>query len=146
MSTHRPYDKFMVAYKIGADTQLRQLPEAQRWVWVAGVLALAAQAPIRGHLLDAKAVPITDEAIKAEASAKPSVARKALAAFRDLDLIQVDDELGCEWVPNFRLYNPMPPAKSKEGERLRKREQRARERILSRRHQHARGVVREALA
>lgn len=128
----RPYDRFMVAYKIGADLQLRQMPEQQRWVWVAGVLALAAQSPIRGHLLDAKAMPVTDEAIKAEASARPSIARNALAAFRDLDLIQIDDELGCEWVPNFKLYNPDPPKTSTEGERLRKREQRARERIAKR--------------
>jgi len=122
----------MVAYKIGADLQLRQVAEQQRWVWVAGVLALAAQSPIRGHLLDAKAMPVTDKAIRDEASARPRIARDALTAFRDLDLILVDDELGCEWVPNFKIYNPDPPAKSKEGERLRKREQRARERIAKR--------------
>lgn len=136
----------MVAYKIGADLQLRSIPESQRWVWVAGVLALAAQSPIRGHLLDAKAMPVTDEAIKAEASAKPRIAREALAAFRDLDLIQVDDKLGCEWVPNFKLYNPGPPSSSNEGERLRKREQRARERIQIRREKDAEQTVREALA
>jgi hypothetical protein len=136
----------MVAYKIGADLQLRSIPESQRWVWVAGVLALAAQSPIRGHLLDAKAMPVTDEAIKAEASAKPRVAREALAAFRDLDLIQVDAELGCEYVPNFKLYNPDPGASRVEGERLRKREQRARKRIADRRGQDARRVVQEALA
>lgn len=128
----RPYDKFMVAYKIGADLQLRQVPPPQRWVWVAGVVALAAQSPIRGHLLDVKAMPLTNEAIAEEASVKPRLSREALTAFRDLDLILGDDELGCEWVPNFKLYNPDPPAKSKEGERLRKREQRARERITKR--------------
>lgn len=135
----RPYNKFMVAYKIGADSQLRQVREQHRWVWVAGVLALAAQSPIRGHLLDAKAMPVTDKMIEAEASARPKIAREALAAFRDLDLIQVDEELGCEFVPNFKLYNPDPPTKSQEGERLRKREQRARERIAKR-------VVRGSLA
>lgn len=122
----------MVAYKIGADLQLRQVTPPQRWVWVAGVLALAAQSPIRGHLLDVKAIPVTEKAIADEASVMPRIARDALAAFRDLDLVQVDDELGCEWIPNFKLYNPDPSASSKEGERLRKREQRARERIRKR--------------
>jgi hypothetical protein len=128
----RPYDKFMVAYKIGADLQLRAVRPEHRWVWVAGVLALAAQSPIRGHLVGVNAEPITTKDIAEEASVTTSMARKALAGLRDLDLIQVDAELGVEWVPNFKIYNPDPPASSKESERFRKRAQRARERLTRR--------------
>ncbi|HEY0391008.1 MAG TPA: hypothetical protein VGC63_04800 [Solirubrobacterales bacterium] len=122
----------MVALKIGADRQLRRVPAQQRWVWVAGVLSLAAQSPIRGHLLLVDADHVTAKDIAEEASVGIGVARKALASFRTLELVQMDDELACEFVPNFLLYNPMPAAESREGERLRKREQRARQRIAKR--------------
>jgi hypothetical protein len=128
----RPYDKFMVAYKIGADRQLRRVPAQQRWVWVAGVLALAAQSPIRGHLLLVDAEPVTEKDIAGEAGVTRALASKALSSFRKLDLVVVDEALACEFVPNFLLYNPQPSSSSTEGERLRKREQRARERIAKR--------------
>jgi hypothetical protein len=130
----RPYDKFMVSYKIGADPALRRIPSGQRWVWVGGVLALAAQSPIRGHLVVPGDVePVTVSDIAKEASVSKGTAEKAIAHFRRVELIKPDDELpGYEYVPNFRLYNPMPPASSTEGERFRKREQRTRERIARR--------------
>lgn len=129
----RPYDRFMVANKIGADRQLRRVPAGQRWVWVAGVLALAAQSPIRGTLLLVDADPVTYKDIAEEASVTPALARKAVISFRTLGLLLPDDELGCDVVPNFDLYNPPPAARSTEGERIRKREQRARQRLEQRR-------------
>jgi hypothetical protein len=130
----RPYDKFMVAYKIGADRQLRRVPAQQRWVWVAGVLALAAQSPIRGALLLVDADPVMPKDVADEASVTVHLARKALASFRSLGLITPDDELGCDLVPNFNLYNPPPSSTSIEGERLRKREQRARQQLARQAH------------
>jgi hypothetical protein len=122
----------MVSYGIGGDVDLALVPEGQRWVWVAGVLALAAASPIRGHLLNRNTEPINSADIAAAAGAKRAIVLKALDHFRSRELIVRDDELGCEWVPNFKLYNPDPKASSTEGERLRKREQRARDRIRER--------------
>jgi hypothetical protein len=128
----RPYDKFMVAYRIGADAQLGEIRPEQRWVWIGGVLALAAQSPIRGHLLTAKVEPVTVAHVKKAAAVGTRLAAGSLDAFRDLDLIQVDEELGVEWVPNFTIYNPNPPKESVEGKRLRKRASRARQKLLER--------------
>lgn len=128
----RPYDRFMVAYGIGGDVDLALVPEGQRWVWVAGVLPLAAQSPIRGHLLRKNTEPVSSVDVAAAASAKRALTLKALDHFRACELIVADDELGCEWVPNFKVYNPDPKASSTEGERLRKREQRARQQIHER--------------
>ena len=122
----------MVAYGIGGDVDLALVPEGQRWVWVAGVLALAAQSPIRGHLLNKAAEPITSRDVAAAAGAKRALTLKALDHFRSRGMIVPDDELACEWVPNFKLYNFDPPSSSTEGERLRKREQRARQTIAKR--------------
>jgi hypothetical protein len=122
----------MVANGIGGDVDLALVEEGQRWVWVAGVLALAAQSPIRGHLLNKAAEPITSLDIQKAANSKRAVTLKALDHFRTRALIVRDDELDCEWVPNFKLYNPDPKASSTEGERLRKRELRARQQIRAR--------------
>ena len=45
------FDRFMVVNDIGTGRKLRRLPVVQRWTYVAGVLAIASQSPIRGALL-----------------------------------------------------------------------------------------------
>lgn len=122
----------MVAYAIGGDVDLALAPEGQRWVWVAGVLSLAAQSPIRGHLLNKAAEPLTSRDIAVAAGTKRALTLKALDHFRTRELIVPDDELECEWLPNFKLYNPDAKASETEGERQRKRAQRARQVIAER--------------
>lgn len=128
----RPHDRFMVQYKIGGSQKLASLPAGQRWVYVAGVLALAAQSPIRGALLLSDATFIDHRAIARAASVTPALATRALKSFRDLGMLERDKEFGFEIVHDFKVDNPDPPASSTEGERLRKREQRAR--ALLRKH------------
>lgn len=127
----RPHDRFLVDYRIGANPKLATLPEKSRWVYVAGVLAIAAQSPIRGSLLLANGIPADEKVIARAASTSPAAARKALRSFRELGMLEPHDELeGVEHVHDFEVHNPPPPAHSTEGERLRKREQRMRQRLI----------------
>lgn len=122
----------MVEYKIGGAPKLAALPTGQRWVYVAGVLALAAQSPIRGTLLLPDLSHADHRAIARAASVTPALAQKALKSFRDLGMLEPEEEFGFEVVHDFKVHNPDQPARSPEGERQRKREQRARAQLRER--------------
>lgn len=124
----QPFDKFFVQVGIGTNRKLRRLPVAQRWTFVAGVLALAAQSPMRGALLIADGHPVTAEDVAAEASVTLQQARAALRALRELGMIEQDDD-GIEWVHDWDKLNPDPrPSDSPEATRERKRRERDRRR------------------
>lgn len=126
--TRRGFDKFMVESQIGTNRKLRRLPVVQRWVYVAGVLALAAQSPMRGSLLITDGEPVTDEDVAEEATVSVKDARAALASFRRLGMLERDQD-GVEWVHDWDKINPDPrPSDSPEETRKRKRAQRLRER------------------
>lgn len=121
------FDRFMVANNIGTNRKLRRLPVAQRWIYVAGVLALASQSPIRGALLITDGELVTPEDLAEEATVKVSEAKAALESFRRLGMLD-RDEHGVEWVHDWDTLNPSPkPSDSPEATRARKREQRARD-------------------
>ena len=121
------FDRFMVSNSIGTNRKLRRLPVAQRWVYVAGVLALASQSPIRGALLITDGEPVTAEDIAQEATVKVSEARAALASFRRFGMLDTDAH-GVEWVHDWDAMNRDPkPSDSPEARRARKRAQRDRE-------------------
>lgn len=124
----RKFDRFMVHIGIGTNRKLRRLPAVQRWVYVAGVLSLAAQSPIRGALLIADGEPATAEDIAEEATVPVKDARAALASLRRLGMLDRDSD-GVEWVHDWDRLNPDPkPSDSPEAARERKRQQRKRER------------------
>jgi hypothetical protein len=128
------FDRFMVMVGIGTNRKLRRLPVVQRWTYVAGVLALAAQSPMRGALLITDGEPATAEDVAQEATVPLKDARAALASLRRLGML-TRDEHGIEWVHDWEAVNPDPkPSASPEAARKRKREQRARERAERERH------------
>lgn len=121
------FDRFMCANSIGTNRKLRRLPVAQRWTYVAGVLALASQSPIRGALLITDGEPVTAEDVAQEATVSLTVAKAALESFRKLGMLD-RDEHGVEWVHDWDKLNPSPkPSDSPDATRARKRDQRARD-------------------
>lgn len=121
------FDRFMVSNSIGTNRKLRRLPVTQRWVYVAGVLALASQSPIRGALLITDGEPVTAEDLAEEATVKLADARAALESFRRLGMLDRDDH-GIEWVHDWDTMNPSPkPSDSPDATRARKRAQRERD-------------------
>ena len=94
------FDKFMVSNSIGTNRKLRRLPVAQRWVYVAGVLALASQSPIRGALLITDGEHVTAEDVAAEATVKVSEARAALTSLRYYGMLLLDEH-GVDWLPDW---------------------------------------------
>lgn len=127
------WEKFMVHVDIGTNLKLQQLPVAQRWVFVGGVLAIAAKSPIRGTLMIPPAEPVTPRHVARQAGVTPVAADNALTNLRDLRILVPSEDLdGFESVHDFEIYNPSPPASSREGERIRKAAQRARQKVESR--------------
>lgn len=124
----RVFDRYMVQVGVGTNRKLRRLPVAQRWAYVAGVLSLAAQSPIRGALLIADGEPVTDLDVAEEATISVKDARAAMESLRKLGMLDRDAE-GVEWVHDWDALNPDPKASdSPEATRERKRKERQRKR------------------
>lgn len=125
------FDRFMVQVDIGTNRKLRRLPPAQRWAYVAGVLPLAAQSPLRGALLITDGEPVTAEDVAEEATVRLCDARACLDALRKLGMLE-RDELGVEWVHDWDRHNPEPkPSDSPQATRERKRKQRERQKVTT---------------
>ena len=121
----RAFSKFMVDVGIGTNRKLRRLPVGERWVYVAGVLAIAAQSPVRGSLLITDGEPATVADIAAEATVPTRLARQAIESLTRLGMLQLD-EYGVFWVHDWDKVNPEPkPSDSPVATRERKRKQRA---------------------
>ena len=122
----RGFDRYMVQVGVGTNRKLRRLPVVQRWAYVAGVLSLAAQSPIRGALLIADGEPVTEQDVAEEATIPLRDAKAALASLRRLGMLDRDSD-GVEWVHDWDALNPDPkPSDSPEATRERKRKERAR--------------------
>lgn len=103
-----PFTKFMVTTDIGRDRELRRIftiPE--RWAWVAGVLCIASDAPVRGCFVIVDELG-TAKDLKDEAGVSLAVAKSALAKFRKLEMLIPHPEIDCEFVRNWSKYNPEP--------------------------------------
>lgn len=126
--SRREFDSFLVHTKIGSSRKLGRVPASHRWVWVAGVLALAAESPIRGSLLIQVGEPAADKYDIARMAGVPvATAAKALEAFKRLGMLDWDSELECLRVRNWDRYQPQPPSEARDRARERKRRQRHRE-------------------
>lgn len=123
------FDSIMVRVEIGNSRKLRRLTPDQRWCVVAGVWCLAAKSPVRGYLLITDKESVTAQDVAEQAGVKLSVARSTLARMRDLDMLEVDDELHGEHVHDWHLHQKEPKSsETPEAWRERKRRQRERER------------------
>lgn len=103
----RAFDRFMVDVEVGRNLKLGRLKPAERWVYVAGVLPIAAKSEVRGAML-VGSTPATDGDIARQADVPLATARAALRHLRELGMLDRDDALGTEWVHDFEEYNPEP--------------------------------------
>lgn len=134
--TPRGYDRLMLYVEIGGDRRVRRLDPAERWAYVAGVLALAAKSPERGLLLIADDLAVVAEDIAEQAGVKVRVASETLRKCRELGLV-FEVEPGIEMPADWDVWNPEPkkkPSDSPENRRERKRLERERKRNSSECH------------
>lgn len=117
--TRAKFDRFMLDVHIGTNRKLRRLTVPERWCHVAGVLAVAAQAPIRGRLLvgDDHA---TDEDYAETAGVSTAVARSTVAKLRKIGVIVHDDDHECERIHDWDDINPEPKKDPDAAERMRR--------------------------
>lgn len=119
----------MVLGGVGQDRKLRRLTPEERWCFVAGVLAVAHDAPTRGLLLIGEGIPAEPGDIAETAGVDAAVAEATLEKLRRLRVIAVDPEHECERVVNWAKYNPDPaPSNTRDAWRERKQKQRRRAR------------------
>lgn len=105
------YDRFLLVNKIGRDRVLRRYFTAEeRWCWVAGVLGTAADAPVRGWLLLTEKVAADTEDIADAAGVEVQVAAATIEKAHKYGMVEHDAQVGCDWVPDWEMYNP-PAAK-----------------------------------
>jgi hypothetical protein len=115
----RAFDRFMVDVEVGRNLKLGRLKPAERWVYVAGVLPIAAKSEIRGALM-VGTTRATDADVARQADVTPAVARAALKHLRDLGMLEHDRTLGAEWVHDFEVYNPEPKQDKTAAERAKR--------------------------
>jgi hypothetical protein len=118
------FDRFMVHVGIGTDAKMRRLTPEQRWTFVAGVLALAAEGRPRGMLAVA-GEPLTADDVAARASVTRDVAEETLARLRALGVVEQHGEV--ERLTRWEDYNP-PAKPSDSREAARERQRRSRQR------------------
>jgi hypothetical protein len=119
------FDRVMIDVGIGRHVKLRHLSDAERWCFVAGVLPIAADAPVRGFLLVGNE-PATPEAVAFVAGSRASVARSSLSKLRAASVLIPNSDLGCEEVHDFEEWNPPPRRDKTAADRARRyRERRA---------------------
>ena len=119
------FDSFLVKTKIGGSRTLKRLTPAERWCYVAGVLALASESPVRGALLIAEDEPVTTADLADQAGVPRSTASSCVEKLTRLGKLEHDSELGCLIVVRWHSHQPEPkPSDSREAWRDRKQRQR----------------------
>lgn len=104
----RAFNRIMLDMGVGTNRKVRRLTVPERWTFVAGVIPLAAQSPIRGALLIATSIPVTPQDVAEQAGVSVAVAKKTLGHMRTLGMLERDDELGIEWVHDFDDWQAEP--------------------------------------
>jgi hypothetical protein len=123
----RKFDRFMVDVHIASNPKLSRLTVPERWCHVAGILSLAALAPVRGHLLIGDD-PATAEDIAKRAGVSAAVAKSTVAKLKKVGVLEHNSEFGCDCVHDFDDWNPPPRTDNT----ARERAQRYRDRKASR--------------
>jgi hypothetical protein len=115
----------MVDVHIGTNRKLRRLTIPERWCFVAGVLPIAAQAPVRGRLL--VGTELATEGDYAEtAGVSLSVACSAVEKLRSCGVIEADEEFECERIHDWEDCNPGPKHDGTAADRMRRYRERMR--------------------
>lgn len=115
----RKFDRFLVDVHIASNPKLSRLTVQERWCHVAGILSLAALAPIRGHLLVGDA-PADAQDIARRAGVSVAIARSTVEKLRRVGVLEHDDDLGCDIVHDFADWNPAPKTDKTGAERARR--------------------------
>ena len=123
----RAFNRYMLVIGMGRNRKLVPLTDSEFRAHVAGVLSLAAQAPIRGYFLVGDQEP-TPEHVANEAGGKVTarVARSAIAKLKAEGILEYDDDLDAWFVHDWDAVNPSPTKDTTGAERQRRfRERRA---------------------
>lgn len=97
----------MLDVEIGRSLKLAALTPQERWCHVAGVLAIAAKAPVRGRLLVGE-IEADHRHVAKQADVPLKIAKSTLEKLRTLGIVIEDPDLGCEQVHDFEEWNPPP--------------------------------------
>lgn len=134
MSPREPqkgFDSFLVRNKIGTSRSLRRLTPAERWCYVAGVLGIASDSPVRGALLITDGEPATVEDIADQAGVPRAVAQRTLNKLTTLNKIELDSEFNCYVIPNWNRHQPASKSsETREAWRERKRRSRSQKHLV----------------
>lgn len=96
---------------IGANRKLRRLTATERWCYVAGVLAIAAESPVRGVLLIAGRIPAGTEDYAQSAGVPATVGISTVRKLRELGMIVKDEETGFDVVHDWEDWQREPARK-----------------------------------
>lgn len=103
------YPKYLLVNGAGRDLLLRRrFSESERLCWFVGVLSIASASPIRGWLFIAPNEPATPDDIAEEAGVSVKTARSALDKLKRYGMVEHDETVHCDFVPNFDVHNPAP--------------------------------------
>lgn len=122
--SRRAFDRFMVDVEVGTNRKLRRLSPAERWCFVAGVLAIAAKSPERGRLLVGSDLPADENDYAEQAGVSVAVARATVAKLRDLRML-IDDD-GSEVLHDFDAWQRKPRKPSEDSAATAERKRRSR--------------------
>jgi hypothetical protein len=114
------FDHFMVHVEIGTRRKLRRnfsVPE--RWCYVAGVLSIAATAPVRGRLL-IEGERADEQDVAERAGVSLTVARSTMTKLREKGMVVPDEDMECERVHDWEEHNPEPKRDKTAAERARR--------------------------
>lgn len=115
----RKFDRFMVDVNNGGNSKIGRLTDGEYRAHFAGILPIAAQAPVRGRLLIGDEEATADD-IARKACVPVKVAQSAVEKLRRLGVIVSDDELRCEQIHDWEDWNPSPKTDKTNAERQRR--------------------------
>lgn len=114
----RGFDRFFVANEIGVDRRMDRLTPAERWAFIAGVLATASKSPVRGALLIAPKVPATAQDIARQANVPVKVAHSAMEKLRDMEILVHEDESRVDVVLEWDDWQVEPTSDPRAAKRM----------------------------
>jgi N-terminal phage replisome organiser (Phage_rep_org_N) len=127
------YDSYLVKAGLAGTKKFRRLSTQEAWCAVMGVWSIAAQSPVRGYLFLTEDEPATEQDYADEARVSVAIARSTVKKMRVLHMIEMDEEMGVEYVHDWHKHQKDPkPSESREAWAARKREQRANSKPVSR--------------
>lgn len=98
----------MLVLGAGRNRKFARLTDSERCAHFLGVLAIAAQSPIRGYLLVEGEMEAGAEEVASEAGVPVKVAESALAKLKRVGVLKRDGDQGAWWVHDWWEVNPEP--------------------------------------